>query len=222
MKNVLAAIFLSILSLSVLAQSRTRYSEFGAGIGTMNALTEISNTNNTSALLAETGLNFSIYGMKHVNDWFALGLDISYAGVNMSDANHSNPSRGISNTTNMWQFNPYIQMHFIRFGKYHTDRKFTFYVKAGFGGLIYNPDPSAIRFDDNIELKPDSYSSINYFGGLGLKIRTSLHSSLSLEYLRHNSGTDFLEGIIDSDLPSNGNDSYGGIQLRFSYLLLEN
>lgn len=221
MKRLLIAALLigAFLPQQLSAQARTRYSEFGFGVGTLNAASDIATTTNTSALLKEMRPNFTVFGQYHFNDWFTMGLQASYGWAVMDDANHSNPNRGIYNRTDLVQVNPYIIMHLIRFGKYRYARKFTTYIKLGGGFIAYDTDPAARRiYTEETEFYTNAYSGVNTFYGLGVKLRTSYKSTLALEATFHNSHADTFDGI---SVPQDGgaNDHYGSLMLSYGFMI---
>jgi hypothetical protein len=220
MKRILfaAVVLMIIIPLEGMAQARTRYSEFGLGVGTLNAATDIATTTNTSALLKEMRPNFMAFGQYHFNDWFTLGIQASYGWTYMDDANHGNPSRGIYNRTDLVQVNPYMLMHLIRFGKYRYARKFTTYIKLGGGFIAYDTDPAARRiYNEDTEFYTNAYSGFNTFYGLGVKLRTSYKSTLSLEATFHNSYADTFDGIVSKG--GDSNDHYGSLMLSYGFMI---
>ncbi len=218
MKYILSITLTAFFTISGLAQSRTAYYELGLGAGTMNYAGDIATTTSTNAILEEMRPNFMVYGKKHFNDWFAMGLTSSYGWMYASDANHSNQQRGLSVKTKMFQVNPYLEASLIRFGKYHYDRKFTIFVQAGAGFLAYNPEPEAAEvYPENIEPRPDAYNSINFFVGTGMKFRLTYNSILTLGITYHGSGVDDLDGIkISKGFTSGKNDVYSGVYVGIS------
>ncbi len=218
MKYFLSITLTVLFSASAISQSRTAYYELGMGIGTLNYAGDIATTTSVNAILEEIRPNFMIYGKKHFNDWFAIGLTSSYGWIYAADANHSNQQRGLSVTTKMFQANPFIEASLIRFGKYHYDRKFTIFVQAGAGFLAYNPEPAAAEvYPDNIAPRPDAYNSINFFVGTGMKFRLSYHTLMTFGITYHGSGVDDLDGIrTTKGFDSGKNDVYSGIYLGIS------
>ncbi len=204
----------------LLGQARTRYTEFGLGVGTLNSATDIATTTNTSALLKEMRPNFTAFAQYHFNDWFTMGIQASYGWTVMDDANHSNQSRGIYNRTDLVQVNPYILMHLIRFGKYRYARKFTTYLKFGGGFIAYDTDPAARRiYNEETEFFVNAYSGMNVFYGLGVKLRTSYRTTLALEATFHNTLADNFDGITVNGQTGEANDQYGGLMLSFGYMI---
>lgn len=219
-KFVLCSALLCLIAVQSFGQARTRYQEYGFGVGTLNSTGDIATTTKTAALLDELRPNFMAFGQYHFNDWFTMGMQVSYGWLYMDDNNHTNPNRGITNSTNLVQANPYLQMHLIRFGKYHTARKFTSYVKLGLGFIAYDTNPQASRiFSENTIEYPAAYSGFNTFYGLGVKIRTSTTSTLSLEATFHNTYSDKFDGI-SAPSTSENNDRFGGLTLKYGFLIL--
>lgn len=213
-------IALLILTLTgpVLAQNRLAYTEFGLGVGTLNYSGDIATTTSVSSLLTETRPNVSVFAKRHFNDWSSLGILASYGSFYANDVNHTHQNRGLEVSTTMFQVNPFFEINIIKFGKFHYDRKFTVFLRAGGGFLAYNPDPVAAdiyppEFDPQI----NAYFSFNFFGGMGMKFRLSYQTILSFDVSFHNSGVDNLDGILAIDPDDRGaNDTYGGINVSIS------
>lgn len=221
MKKFWSFVLVMSAGISLFGQARTAYSELGIGVGTLNQKSEIANTTSASALMAETRPNFTVFGERHFNDWFALGIMASYGWTVADDENHSNQTRGLSVKTDMFQVNPFLEVNLIKFGKYHLDRKFTIYLRAGAGFLAFNPTPSAAKtYPNELEVETDAYRSINMFAGAGVKFRISYDYILTVGVQLHNSGADNLDGIMYKDTFLQGkNDGYGGINVCFSKAL---
>ncbi|MGB0176966.1 MAG: DUF6089 family protein [Owenweeksia sp.] len=214
-KLVVSTLFL-LISLCSFAQSRLAYTEYGLSIGTLNYSGDIATDNGVSAMLNEVRPDFGVYAIRNFNDWFAMGATIHYGWFYADDVNHSSPTRGLSVSTNVTQANIFMEANFIRFGKYHYDRKFGLYVKAGGGFLAYNPALTIGNLiPENIELYPNSYSGTNFYGGLGIKFRTGFKEVLRLEATFHSSGSDHMDGFEFTDRLSD-NDFYGGIRVIYS------
>ncbi len=221
MKKLCSFLLVLFAGVSLFGQARTAYSEFGIGIGTLNQKSEIANTTSASALIDEVRPNFTAFGARHFNDWFALGVMASYGWTVADDVNHQNQTRGLSVKTDMFQVNPFVEVNLIKFGKYHLDRKFTIYLRAGAGFLAFNPTPNASKtYPDEFEVETDAYRSLNFFAGTGVKFRVSYDYILTVGVQLHNSGADNLDGILNKTAGLGGkNDSYGGINICFSKAL---
>lgn len=200
------------------AQSRTAYSEFGIGIGTLNYSGDIATTTNTSALLDEMRPAIEVFGARHLNGRFGFGLLTRYGWIHAEDANHSNQQRGISVSTSLLQVNPFVELNLIRFGKYHYQNKFTIFVRLGAGLLAYNPDPKANEvFSSEFDPHPNAYSSFNYSLAGGVKFRVSYNSILSLKLHYNNSTVDDLDGVLHKNPADGGaSDVFGGVTVSFS------
>ncbi len=217
MKKLIALPLALFFSLALAAQSRTSSNEFGLGVGTLNYYGDIATTRSTSALFAEMRPNFSFLAKRNFNDLFALGVDVSYGFLYASDENHSQPNRGMSVTTSIMQLNPFAELNLIRFGKFHYDRKFTLYIKAGGGVIAYNPEISVQEvFPSNVDPEPNAYTGFNFFGGAGMRFRLGFKSVLSLEAARHMTTVDDLDGFLYNDGTGGKNDSYGGVKVIFT------
>lgn len=218
MKGLVMTIGLLAGFFSATAQSRTAYTEFGLGVGTLNYSGEIATTTSTSALLAEMRPAVTVFGARHLNGRFAFGALARYGWIYAEDANHSHQQRGISVSTSMLQVNPFVELNLIRFGKYHYQNKFTIFVRAGGGLLAYNPDPQAEEvFTSDFDPRPNAYTSFNYHVSGGVKFRLTYKSILALKVHYANSGADDLDGVLHRDPGfDSSNDVFGGVEVTFS------
>lgn len=210
-----------LFSANLLAQNRLAYTEFGIGAGTLNYSGDIATTTSVSSLLTETRPNFNVFAKRHFNDWFSLGIMASYGWFYANDENHSHQNRGLEVTTSMFQINPFLEMNIIKFGKFHYDRKFTVFIRAGGGYLAYNPDPVAAEiYPPGYEPEIYAYTSFNFFGALGVKFRLGYETILTIDVGIHNSGADNLDGILAIDPNERGaNDTYGGLNVSVSHAI---
>ena len=206
---------------ALMAQPRLAYTEFGLGVGTLNHKGEIANSGSSSAWAKEVRPNFMIFAKRNFNDWIGLGFVTSYGWTVAEDVNHNNQKRGLSVSTGMFQLNPFLEVNFLKFGKYHLDRKFTIYTRVGAGFLAYNPTPSAVDvYPDDLEVRPDAYKSLNTFIEVGMRFRIGYSSILTVGVDYHNSGVDDLDGVLNVLPGQQGkNDTYGGINVSFSRAL---
>lgn len=198
---------------------RTKYYEFGAGLGTLNMSNEIANSSNVNGALAEIAPQISIFAKYHVNDWFGWGIDVNYANLKAADQNHNNFNRGLSVTTSLLNSNVFTEMHFIRFGKYHLEDKWTVFVKGGIGVSGWNPELTFNNLiPENIEIETNAYSGFSYFYGLGTKYRLAYQGILTLEFRYTNSGGDTMDGFLETtEGLVTDNDVFWGLLLSYSY-----
>lgn len=212
-----------LFTLSLKAQTKyTKYYEFGAGLGTLNMSNGIANSNRVSAFFAEVSPSITVFAKYHFNDWFGIGFDVNYANLTAADINHENSTRGLSVTTSMLNSNAFTEIHFIRFGKYHLEDKYTVYIKAGLGVAGWNPE---IAFDDlipsDIEVESNAYSGLSTFYGFGAKYRLAYHSILTFEFRYTNVAGDTMDGFINTaPNATNPNDNFWGFNLSYSYAIL--
>lgn len=204
------------------AQSRTAYTEFGVGMGTLNYSGDIATSLTVEPIIREMRPQFYIFAQRNLNHIFSFGAEVNYGWLVGNDLNHTNRDRGLDVVTTMTQINANFELNFKKFGKYHYDQKKTFYIKGGGGFIAYNPNLNTQVgvFPENVSLMDDSYSSVNYFFGGGLKLRTSFHSFLRMEIMFHFIGADNLDGFELTDRISS-NDIYGGIRIAYSYAIFK-
>ncbi|PTM06039.1 MAG: hypothetical protein DA405_01520 [Bacteroidetes bacterium] len=225
MRNYRSVLLLVALlfALNVDAQTkRTKYYEFGAGIGTLNMSNEIANSSRVNAVFAEIDAQISIFAKYHVNDWFGFGGEISFGNLNASDANHDNFNRGFSVNTSLVTGNLFSEIHLIRFGKYHLDQKHTIFLKGGIGVAGWNPELQiAGLVPENIDIETDAYIGMNTFVGLGVKYRVSYHGIITAELRYSTVGGDTMDGILET-APNiiSDNDKFWGVMFSYSYAIL--
>lgn len=225
MRNYHSALLLALLlfGIDLSAQSkRTRYYEFGAGVGTLNMRNEIANSNRVNAVFAEMDAQVSLFGKFHVNDWFGLGGEFSFGSLQANDINHNDFNRGLSVNTSLLSGNLFTEVHLIRFGKYHLEQKYTIFLKGGVGVAGWNPEIEIEKLlPDNIEIESDAYIGMNTFFGLGAKYRASYHGILTFELRYSSVGGDTMDGITDIR-PNviSDNDRYWGVMFSYSYAIL--
>lgn len=212
-----------LLSLGLSAQTKyTKYYEFGASLGTLNMSNGIANSNRVNAFFAEAAPNLSVFAKYHFNDWFGIGFDVSYANLKAADINHENANRGLSVTTSMAHANAFTEIHFIRFGKYHLEDKYTVFVKAGLGFAGWNPE---LTFDDlvpsTLDIETNAYNGMTSFYGIGAKYRLAYHSILTFEFRYTNINGNTTDGFIDmAPEATNPNDKVWGFNFGYSYAIL--
>ena len=220
-KSLLILSLMLAATATMLAQPRLAYTEFGFGVGTLNQSSDIATSNTVGAMSKEVRPNFMAFAKRNFNDWFALGIMSSYGWTEAEDANHDNQRRGLSVHTTLFQFNPFLEINFLKFGKYHLDRKFTIYTRLGAGFLAYNPTPESVSvYPDYFEVRPDAYKSLNTFVEVGLRFRIAYSTILTVGVDFHNSGADDLDGVLHKLPGEQGkNDTYGGLNISLSKAL---
>ncbi len=205
------------LSSALYAQNKMAYSEYGIAVGTLNYSGDIATDNGVAALANEVRPDFGVYALRNFNDWFAMGAEVHYGWFYANDVNHGSPNRGLQVSTTVTQINAFMEANLIRFGKYHYDRKFGLYLKAGGGFLAYNPTLTVANLlPEDIILYPNSYSGTNFFGGLGFKFRVGFKSILRVETTFHSTGSDHMDGFERMGAGETENDTYGGIRIAYS------
>lgn len=217
-------IFAALLfGLSASAQSkRTKYYEFGGGIGTLNMSNEIANSSRVNAVFAEIDAQITLFAKYHLNDWFGIGGEISYGSLRASDVNHDNFNRGFSVNTSLLSGNIFSEVHLIRFGKYHLDQKYTVFLKGGLGVAGWNPELTIDgKVPNDIDIETDAYIGMNTFFGLGMKYRVSYHGILAVELRYSTLGGDTMDGILET-APNIvlDNDKYWGVMFSYSFAIL--
>lgn len=207
---------------SAMAQpARTQYGEYGIGFSTLNLSSDLSGSGKLDATFQEMRAQVTIFGKYHFNDWFGAGAEMSYGTLYAADANHGMAERGFSVNTELFHSNAFAEIHLIRFGKYHRDRKFSLFLKGGVGIAGWNPElniPGEVP--DNVEVDDGGDWGVNLFGGGGAKFRIAYKSVLTLETRFFAPGGDTFDGLLFTDDSGlEGNDRFWGVMLSYSLLL---
>jgi len=217
MKKNLLILSSILLTLGVKGQKRLHYGDFGVFVGTMNYNGDVA-TGAVSGYLSDVRPSAGAFLRTTFGSWFSLGIEGGYAFIYSTDENHGRSERGFEVRTHMIQLNSFIEMNFSRFGKFRRHQSYAMYVKAGGGVNFYNPDvQDEAQFSESFIVRPNAYWGLNYFGGVGLKVRTSYRSYLNFEFLGHFTSFDDLEGweYQDNKTP---NDFYGGLRIGYNQM----
>jgi hypothetical protein len=215
-------IFFSLLSILVFsvpitAQNSTKYSEFSLVAGNMVYSGPFASAGGVGSWLQETGGRFGVALRKNYRPWFNIGVESNYGWVSLDDNNHGRPQRNIQVRTSVININVATEFMLVRYGKYHYANSFAPYFKLGAGANFFNPRVSDnhAALGDNTQVYNEAYASMNIFYGFGAKFRTSYSTSLAVEIVIHNAGTNQMGGVVvNSDTAPN--DRYGGVMLSFS------
>ncbi|TVQ76610.1 MAG: hypothetical protein EA358_08990 [Flavobacteriales bacterium] len=215
--------FLAVVSLLtaqiVVAQKPPKYTEFGISAGNLVYTGSFSPNSGVGTWMQEQGGRFGVALRRNFRPWFNLGVETNYGWFNLDDVNHGRAQRDIQVRTSVLNVNAAAEFIFVRYGKFHYINDFAPYLKIGTGANFFNPNISDnfANLPSEVSVYPFSYSSMNVFMGFGFKFRTSYKTSLSVEVMMHNSGTNRMGGVV-SNFGNASNDRYGGIFLHFTRL----
>jgi len=201
-------------------QRRTAYTEFTGGIGTINGGNDISLNNSISGIFKEIRPMAMVGAKRHFNSWFGMGAEARFGYTESLDENFGNTDRGLESFATVMQANVFFEAHLLRFGKFHRDQRYTFYLKGGGGFTAWDPTLSTtgnVPFPSGVVPQNDTYNSTNILLGVGAKFRLNYQSVLGLEFASHFVSEDNLDGFL-SDF-GGANDAFGGVTVYYSYLL---
>ncbi len=217
LKKIFICLALSI-AMPAVAQRQLNYTDFGFAVGVMIHTGEISN-GGVGAYIGDTRLQAKLNLKRTLASWFTLGIEAGYGYLSAKDENHLQADRGYSVSTHLIQVNPFMELNFMKFGKYRRDQRWTPYLKLGGGIVFYNPELNEDAvYRSKIELRPNAYSGFNFLIAFGAKIRTSYNSYLTLEPIIHFTNFDDIEGWRYSRNLTN-NDVYGGFTVGYNYMI---
>ena len=201
------------------AQNKLDYSEFNISIGSLNYSGDIADESNVSNFFDQMGPNLKISAKRHFNDWFGMGVEMGYGYFTADDVSNSHSTRGFSVTTTLFQASAFAEVHFIRFGKYHIEDKFSPYIKFGGGFSAWDPRLKVSTvYPENLVIQNDAYSNVSFLAGLGGKFRLDENSVITLEWVKSFPGSDNLDGFIDQN-QAKDNDTYYSFYLGYSQLI---
>ncbi len=212
--------FVLISSNTAFAQQYLRYQDLQFSVGTMNYNGEISTSLDPGTLLAEMRPYAAIDYTYYFGPEFGLGGRVGYGQVTADDANHDNPSRGLSFESDLVEINGHLIYHFRKWGKSYHAHTTTLYGKVS-GGItwVHTTYPDDIQFPDGIDLYPGTNSGFNLGIGGGVKFRLSKRSALSVELMGHFLYSDLMEGFKYRN-GADASDGYGGLRIGYHVLLL--
>lgn len=209
---------LLLVGMSAFAQRYLRYDELQFQVGTMNYNGEISTSLSPGTLLREIGPYASVGYTYYFTPKFGMGVESGYGRLRADDANHDNPERGLSFTSDLVQANAHLIYHFRRFGKSYAAHKSTIYLKlSGGGAWVHTEYPDDIQFPDGVVLYPGTNGGFNLGFGAGVKWRISNNSTFNVEFMGHYLYSDLMEGWKYRD-GGDASDGYGGIRLGYSLM----
>lgn len=209
-----------LLPLLSWGQGRLAYTEFGAGLGTLNQGSDVAVNRSVEGIFKEIRVQGFIHAKRHFNDWFAMGVNLKFGYTESFDGNHGNAQRRLESFATLMQSNLFTEIHLKKFGKYHRGENFTYYLKGGAGFAAWNPTLSTTdnkAFPDKIIPQNDSYNGINTFIGFGFKYRIAYQSIIGLEFTAHFLNEDNFDGFLSDT--GGENDGFGGVSIYYSYLL---
>ena len=224
-KLVLIALLLPMLSYG---QRSTAFWEIGGYLGGLNYSGNVTSTGDIGTWINEMRPEIGVLLKRNFNYRINLGAEASYGSVYAEDANHGNAERGFIVNTEMVQANIFMEINFMKFGKYFKRNANTPYIKFGIGGLFYTPTlDESVAYPENYDLFWGSHTTYNIQLAFGWKWRLSHHSFLSIDFHYHPTGTDYLEGSQEVDgtvLMMTGErqliadpDSYYGLRLTYTF-----
>lgn len=219
--------FIFIFSVKSFSQfyydDRPIYVEFGAGLGSMNCITDIGGANSDKALyineIRPGNFKFSnsIYAALMFKDFMGLRLEGTWGQVSSSDALITSTSslnlitknlRNLSFRSDITEVALLLEFHPLDI-KYRPEGppKFSPYLLAGFGRFTFNPQtnyngqyvnlqPLSIEgqgFPEFPNRKPYKLTQTNIPLGIGVRYELSSQFCIRLEYLHRKLFTDYLD-----------------------------
>jgi hypothetical protein len=201
-----------------LAQRQLNYTDFGFAVGGMIHTGEVSN-GGVGAYISDARPQAKLNLKRTLASWFTVGIEAGYGYLSANDEDHLRTDRNYSVSTHLIQVNPFIELNFMKFGKYRREQTWTPYLKLGGGIVFYNPELNEDAvYTSLIELRPNAYSGLNFLIAFGAKIRTSYNSYLTLEPIIHFTNFDDIEGWRYSRNLTD-NDVYGGFTVGYNYMI---
>lgn len=218
LKNV-SLVLLFICSSAIVAQ-KTRYWEWGGGLGMYHYQGDLNDEFSVGNFIREAGPRFMAFVKDNPKPWFTYGFEFGYGNSTVKDIDYGRSSRNWIVFTESFDLNICIEWNFLRYGKWHLENKISPYIKVGGGGLIVSSKgQNKVELPESIELHPYTYGSYNLFYGYGFKSRLSYTTSFYLQFTRHYTGTDKMDGFIDRSKVIQNNDQYITIILGLSKLI---
>lgn len=211
---------IALLSFLTLSAQKTRYWEWGAGLGLYHYQGDLNEDFSVGNFFREAGPRFMAYIYDNPVPWFSYGFEVGYGNSTVDDNDYGRIARNWKVYTESFDMNFSLTWNFLRYGKWHWENKISPFLKVGGGGLVVSSrGQNTIDLPESIELHPYTYGSYNIFYGYGIKSRITYTTSLFIQFTRHYSGTDKMDGFIDNSSAVQKNDQYITITIGLSKLI---
>lgn len=213
-KNLIAAIFLLIITLIPAAESFGQYAihqegEFGIGLGAGHYFGDL----NTRAKLNRPKIAASMFFRKNLNNYIAIRVAATFARLGYSDIynkyNEYMYRRNLSFNSNVWELSLQGDFNFFRFMPGEPTENFTPYITFGVG--VFSYDPYAYLQGRKVYLRPlgtegqgsPLYPDRKPYGstalsipiGAGIKYAFNERINIGFEILHRLTTTDYLDDV---------------------------
>ncbi|GCD76885.1 hypothetical protein JCM31826_03670 [Thermaurantimonas aggregans] len=217
-KNILFVYWLIVPTL--LVGQKTKYWEWGAGAGLYHYQGDLNENFSVGNFFNEAGPRLTGFVRNNPVPWFSYGIETSYGNCIVKDTDYGRTERNWNVYSESFDINLSLEWNFLRYGKWHWENKLAPYFKVGAGALVVSSrGQNTVNLPESIELHPYTYGSYNIFYGYGVKTRVGYRTSLFLQFTRHYTGTDKMDGFIDNSIQTPKNDQYISIILGISKLV---
>ncbi|KFD40232.1 hypothetical protein AT05_00470 [Schleiferia thermophila str. Yellowstone] len=217
----LTFIFLAFNLLLTAKAQKTRYWEYGIGLGVYHYRGDLNENFSVGNFIKEAGPRIVVHLRQNPVPWFNFGFEAGYGNSTIRDADYGRLTRNWEVYTESFDLNFSFEWMFLRYGKWHWENKITPYIKAGGGGLIAGSrGQNTIDLPESIVLHPYTYGSYNLFYGYGVKTRIGYHTTLFIQFTAHATGTDKMDGFIENSVATQKNDRYVSFIFGISRLVL--
>ncbi|MCX8148828.1 DUF6089 family protein [Thermaurantimonas aggregans] len=205
---------------TLLVGQKTKYWEWGAGAGLYHYQGDLNENFSVGIFFNEAGPRLTGFVRNNPVPWFSYGIETSYGNCIVKDTDYGRTERNWNVYSESFDINLSLEWNFLRYGKWHWENKLAPYFKVGAGALVVSSrGQNTVNLPESIELHPYTYGSYNIFYGYGVKTRVGYRTSLFLQFTRHYTGTDKMDGFIDNSIQTPKNDQYISIILGISKLV---
>lgn len=168
-----------------------------------------------------SGVNLGAFARYNFTPYWALGFNYNYGKIKASDSKSNDEqliNRNLSFFTPLNELSLLVDFNFFDYFSGGGYRRFTPYLQAGFGGLIFEPKTeyqgdTYLLKTYKTEGQADPYKNYTFsliYGG-GIKYNFSEKWTLTSQVVYRNAYTDYLDDVSGSyvDLSSNQNNFEG-------------
>lgn len=217
--GVVFIIFSNLVVFTSFAQS-TRYWEWGLGGGLYHYQGDLNEDFSVGNFFREAGPRLNAFIKNNPRPWFTYGLGVGYGNSRVQDIDYGRFERNWKVFMESFDVNLSLEWNFLQYGKWHWENRVSPYFKVGGGALVVSSrGQNKVDLPESIELHPYTYGSYNVFYGFGVKSRLNYTTSMYIQFTRHYTGTDKMDGFVDLSKTVQNNDQYIAIIIGISKLV---
>lgn len=194
-------VFSVILGCFLSTAAHAQIIEIGANAGAAGYIGDL----NPKDLFKPSGVAFGVFVKDNLDPYWAIGIHYNYGHVKANDVNSDDASlraRNLNFSTSLNELSVQVDFNFLEYFAGGGTKKFTPYMFAGIGGVLFNPKARydgveyELRYYQTEGKKYKNYAvSIPY--GVGMKYRIGERLAVFTQLGYRTAKTDYLDDVGD-------------------------